>query len=73
MDYGSIQQEAYWLFGARATIAEVDDRYAISLWANNLLDEDYDAFAINLQGGFGFDYFMEGPPRRYGLEVSLQF
>lgn len=73
VDYGSIRQDGYWLIGARATVAGDDDNWAISLWSSNLLDEAYDAFAINLQGGFGFDYFMEGAPRRYGVEFTGRF
>ncbi|MEH6581058.1 MAG: TonB-dependent receptor [Halioglobus sp.] len=72
-DYSNIGQEAYWLWNARITASDAAERFAVSLWAANLTDEEYDVYAINLQGGFGFNYFMEGAPRSYGLELTYRF
>ncbi|MEH6550532.1 MAG: TonB-dependent receptor [Pseudomonadales bacterium] len=68
-----ISQEAYWVMNARLTFADKDDRLAVSLWVRNLADEEYDVYAINLQGGFGTNYFMEGAPRMYGAELTYRF
>ena len=35
-------------------------------------DEEYDVFAINLQGGFGYNYFLEGRPRSFGDRLSCE-
>lgn len=72
-DYGEIQQEGYWLLNGRITLADSTDRYAVSLWGSNLTDEEYDIYGINLQSGFGFNYFMEGAPRTWGVELTYRF
>jgi iron complex outermembrane receptor protein len=72
-DYGEIQQEGYWLLNGRITLADSTDRYAVSLWGANLTDEEYDIYGINLQSGFGFNYFMEGAPRTWGVELTYRF
>lgn len=68
-----LKQDSYWLFNARWTIAEQDDRIAVSAWVNNILDEEYDVYAVNLQGGFGYNYFLEGKPQSYGIDVTYRF
>ena len=55
------------------TFADQDDRFGISLWVANMADEEYDVYAINLQGGFGYNYFMPGAPRTYGAEFTYRF
>jgi iron complex outermembrane receptor protein len=72
-DYSDIGQEAYWIWNARVTASDSAERFAVSVWASNLADEEYDAYAINLQGGFGFNYFMEGAPRTYGIDFTYRF
>ena len=61
------------LHNARATLISPDDRFAVSLWVQNMFDEEYDVFAINLQPGLGFNYFLEGRPRTYGAELIARF
>ncbi len=72
-DYGDIGQEAYWLWNARLTFADETDRYAITAWVSNLTDEEYDVYAINLQSGFSLNYFMQGPPRLWGVDFTYRF
>ena len=72
-DYSDIGQDSYWIWNARATATDSSEKYAVSLWVANLADEEYDVFAINLQGGFGFNYFMTGAPRTYGLDFTYRF
>lgn len=72
-DYSDIGQEAYWIWNARVTATDSAERFAVSLWAANLTDEEYDVYAINLQGGFGYNYFMEGAARTYGVEFTYRF
>ena len=61
------------LLNGRITLADTTDRYAVSLWGANLTDEEYDVYGINLQSGFGFNYFMEGAPRTWGVELTYRF
>jgi iron complex outermembrane receptor protein len=72
-DYSDIGQDAYWLWNGRVTLADNEDRFGISLWVANMADEEYDVYAINLQGGFGYNYFISGAPRTYGAEFTYRF
>lgn len=72
-DYSDIGQESYWLLNGRLTFADQEDRFAVSLWVANATDEEYSSYAINLQGGFGYNYFMDGAPRTYGAEFTYRF
>ena len=71
--YDNIRQEAYALYNGRLTWFGASEDYTIALWGKNLTDEQYDSYAINLQAGFGFDYFQQGMPRTYGLEVTYRY
>ncbi|CAA0111378.1 Colicin I receptor [Zhongshania aliphaticivorans] len=71
--YEHIKQDPYALINTRLSWHVSDDSYSLSLWAKNLMDEEYDGYAINLQAGFGFDYFQQGPPRTYGLEFTYRY
>jgi len=71
--YGNIRQEAYWLYNGRLSWYANDGSYSISIWGKNLLEEEYDSYAINLQAGFGFDQYLAGQPRTYGAEIQFKF
>ncbi|MEX1667049.1 TonB-dependent receptor [Zhongshania arctica] len=71
--YDKIRQEGYGLYNARFTWFGSDDNYSIAVWGKNLTETKYDGYAINLQAGFGFDYFQQGAPRTYGLEATYKF
>jgi len=71
--FEEIGQDAYWLVNSRLSAAVGDEgNLTISAWVKNLADEEYDVYAINLQA-LGFDYFLTGAPRTYGLEVGYRF
>ena len=72
-DYSDIGQDAYWLWNGRVSVSDTSERYSFSLWVANLADEEYDVYTINLQGGFGYNYFMSGAPRTYGTEFTYRF
>lgn len=71
--YDKIKQDAYTLVNGRLTWRSSDESYSVSLWGKNLTDQEYDGYAINLQAGFGFDYFQQGAPRTYGLEMTYRW
>jgi len=71
--HDDVRQRSYWLHNARITYASADGKLALSLWGQNILDQEYDVFAINLQSGFGYNYFLEGRPRTYGVEATYRF
>jgi len=68
-----IRQDAYWLFNARTAFSDAADKYVLSFWVANLADEEYDVYAINLQGGAGYNYFSQGAPRTYGVDFTIYF
>ncbi len=72
--YDQIKQDSYWIYNARMTVEFGSaEEYSVALWGKNLSDEEYDTYAINLQQGFGLDYFLGGAPRSYGIEVSYKY
>jgi outer membrane receptor protein involved in Fe transport len=67
-----ISQEGFGLMSARLGIAS-SGNWSVSLFANNLLDEEYLVDAGNTGGGFGNPTFVAGAPRMFGLEFSMDF
>ncbi len=65
LDFGVIPQ--YSILDARVTLNAPGDKWSISLWGNNLAEEDY--FVNNLPN-VGSGWATPGPPRTYGLTVS---
>ena len=45
---------------------------SVSLWVNNITDDDYPTFGINFQS-LGLITEQYGPPRTYGLDVRYRF
>jgi len=66
-----LEQRSYGLLSARASLVTPDERWSLSVWGNNLTDED--------------DYYMDivadpagirgshGAPRTWGLDVGFHF
>ena len=71
--YEKIKQDAYALYNARLTWFSANDNYTIALWGKNITETKYDGYAINLQAGFGFDYYQQGAPATYGLEMTYRY
>jgi len=71
--YENIKQDAYAVVNGRVSWRAADESYSVSVWGKNLADKEYDGYAINLQAGFGFDYFQQAPPRTYGVEVTYKW
>lgn len=67
--YQRIGQAGYGLLNARMAVSDSSNRYTVVAQVSNLLDRQYDSYAISL-AGFGFDYFIQGAPRR--ISLSLQ-
>ena len=71
--YDQIKQDDYWLANARLTWFSSDERWNAAVWVKNIEDVEYDVYAIQLQSGFGYDYFLPGAPRTWGAEVNVRF
>ena len=59
---------SYDLLDTRLTFTPGNKNWEVSLWAKNVLDEEYIAHLYLLGGN---DYALFGPPRTYG--VSLRY
>ncbi len=59
------------LWDAHVTYHDGQDRYRITLWAKNLLDERYRTAANSVAGLWNFT--MYGRPLSYGLEFAVHF
>ncbi len=66
-------QEAYGLVNVRAGYRSANRDFAIEVYAENLLDEEFIIDAGNTGGAFGVPTFIAGPPRFYGAKVSVQY
>ena len=67
---GLTTQDAYGVVNASIGYRSPDEKLRVSLWGNNLTDEDYFAIAnINVLGTFG----NFAPPRTYGVTLSYDF
>ena len=68
----NISQDGYGLLNIRTGIT-IQDKYEISLYATNVLDEEFIIDAGNTGGAFGIPTFIAGPPAFYGLQLSVNF
>ncbi len=63
-------QPGFDLVDASVAYEFADDQWEATLWAKNLLDKQYISHLYVLGGN---DYALFGPPRTYGLTVTLNF
>ena len=64
------QNDSYWLYNARASFET--ERFSIAAYVQNLADEEYYTYGLNLNA-FYQDYLVRGQPRTYGAEVRYRF
>jgi iron complex outermembrane recepter protein len=68
-----IAQDAVTLVNVNAGFRFGGDRFEISAFARNLLNEDYLLDAGNTGGAFGIPSFIPAEPRLYGVRVGAKF
>lgn len=68
-----ISQEAVTLVNVNAGFRFGGDRFEISAFARNLLNENYLLDAGNTGGAFGIPTFIPAEPRLYGIRVGAKF
>ncbi len=66
-------QDAVTLVNVNAGFRFGGDRFEISAFARNLLNEDYLLDAGNTGGAFGIPSFIPAEPRLYGIRVGAKF
>ncbi|MCC5888633.1 MAG: TonB-dependent receptor [Gammaproteobacteria bacterium] len=65
------KMESRLLWDANITWRDESERYRVSLWAKNLLDEEYRIAANSVAGLWNFTMF--GRPRSVGMEFAVRF
>jgi iron complex outermembrane recepter protein len=68
-----IEEDAYGLLNARLGIANGGQGWELSVFASNLLDEEYLVDAGNTGGSFGNPTFVAGPPLFWGVQLDYDF
>ncbi|MCB1675013.1 MAG: TonB-dependent receptor [Halioglobus sp.] len=64
------------LVTARLSLEQIpvgDGMLRLTLWGNNLLDDDYPTFSINFGNALGMVTEQYGEPRTYGLELHYEY
>ncbi len=71
--YDQIRADSHTESNAKLILKSNNGSYTASLWVKNLEENDEPTYAINLQGGFSFDYYSMPLPRRYGIDFNYNF
>ena len=64
-------QDGYWL--ANGQLVWEAEKYTVRLWGQNLFDETYFVYGIDIRSGFDVDYLVRGAPVTVGVDVSFRF
>jgi len=64
-------QDSYWLMNSQVAVQSSDDRWRISLWGKNILDEEYRTYVNDVLGVGVLNLY--GEPRTYGLSVAFKY
>ena len=65
------QQDDFWLYDARLTWASSDEHFEVSLFGENLSDEEYTTIIFNVPQFGGGSVFAK--PRTWGLKLSYNY
>lgn len=68
----STREPGYWLVNASIGLAEMDDRWSLTAYVNNLGNEEYRSY-VNDLFSFGWTLNQYGLPRTYGLRATAKF
>lgn len=70
----ALSQDGYWLTGARIKYSSPDDKWDLSIWGKNLLDEEYVIGGFNFTGLAGGLYPLRiGPRQTWGITAGYRF
>jgi iron complex outermembrane receptor protein len=68
----NLKQEAYNILNLRAGVRNADDRWDVTLWTRNVLDEAYNLVGFDTPIISGFAA-VNGPPRTFGVTMTVRF
>jgi len=66
-------QESYGLLNLRLRYVPSHENWAVEVFGDNLLDEEYIKDAGNTGDGLGLPTFIAGEPRTYGVTLSVSY
>lgn len=69
----SLRQGGFSLVNLRAGWRSPLGRWTVTFYVNNLFDKDYLIDAGNIGAFFDLPTFVAGPPRLYGMQLTLRF
>jgi len=72
-DTSAIRSSKYGLLSAQLSFEMSDGKTELTVFGSNLLDREYINNGIDASDTAGRALVFQGPPRRYGLEVSRSF
>jgi iron complex outermembrane receptor protein len=72
-DKGFFGQTAYWVVNAALSWRSEDERFALTGWVRNFLDEHYKVQNFDLTQGFGIVLDVYADPRTYGMTFTMSF
>ncbi len=67
----ALSQGSYWVANARLSLES--ESFSAGIWANNLLDEEYFVYGLDLSSTYGALYFQRGAPQTYGVDFTYRF
>lgn len=65
-----LQNDSYGLLNARVTYTTPNQQWRVSLWGNNIADEEYFVDSIIAGSGLRVTY---GPPLTFGVDINYRF
>lgn len=68
-----LEQDAYGLLNINGGLELDNPNLILSIWASNVLDEQYVISAGNTGSLFGIPTFVPGPPRMFGTKLTWKF
>ncbi len=73
LNYDEVKSDDRWVSNAKLSWDSEDDKVGMAFWVKNIGDNDEPIYSINLQSGFGYDYYTVGLPRRMGVDFTYRF
>jgi iron complex outermembrane receptor protein len=68
-----IMEPSYGILNGRVTYHNPADTWSLSLWGNNLTDEQYVNGGFDTRNVWGYDFSVIGRSREIGLTLSMEF
>ena len=66
-------QTAFWIINGSLSWLSADERFEVTGWVHNALDEHYKSQSFDMSRGYGIILDAYADPRTYGVTVSLAF